>query len=91
MALLEEQTFRVIHPFHPLCGQEFKLASYCQTWGENRVYYHDENERLRAMPANLTSLAAPDPFVIIAAGRSWFRVGELLELVQMIDRAKHGM
>jgi hypothetical protein len=80
----------VIHPFHPLCGREFKRASYYQTWGENRVYFHDDNQRLRAMPADWTSLATQDPFVIIAAGRSWFRVADLLDLVQMIRRRGGG-
>ena len=79
------------HPYHPSLGREFKLVSYYKTWGEDRVYFHDEDQRLRAMPADWTSLAAPDPFVIIAAGRSWFRIADLLELAQMIDRAKRWM
>ncbi|MBN1567226.1 MAG: hypothetical protein JXA73_05240 [Acidobacteria bacterium] len=91
MAHAEEQTFKVIHPFHPLCECEFKLASVYQTWGENRVYFHDENQRLRAIPADWTSLATQDPFIILAAGRSWFRATDLLELVQMIHWRECGV
>jgi hypothetical protein len=69
-------------------GREFKLAAYYKTWGENRVYFHDEDRHLRAMPADWTSLAAPDPFAVISAGRSWFRITDLLELTGMLNRMK---
>src|SRR5208282_4812472 len=34
------QTFRVTHPFHPLCGREFTLVTYRRDWGGHRVYFH---------------------------------------------------
>jgi hypothetical protein len=55
-----------------------------QAWGEDRIYFHDRKGQLRAVPASWTSLAAPDPFVIIAAGRSLHRVSDLLELAALI-------
>jgi len=55
-----------------------------QGWGEERVDYLDEEGRVRMIPTCWTSLAAPDPFVVISAGRSWFRVEDLLALGRLI-------
>lgn len=49
-----------------------------------RVYFADANEHLRSISAAFTDLSAPDPFVVQAAGRCYFRVPELLELVRLI-------
>jgi hypothetical protein len=76
----------VAHPFHPLYGQEFELIAYSQTWGEARVFSHDTDGRLRSMPACWTSVAPPDPFVTVAAGRSLFRAEDLLALVRLLRR-----
>jgi hypothetical protein len=65
------------------------LVDYRQTWGEHQVYFHDANQRLRAVPTDWTSMAALDPFVSVAAGRSCFRIVDLLELAQMIARGKN--
>ena len=76
--------FRVIHPFHPLCGQEFELISYGHCWSEVRVSFHDQEGRFRSFPASWTSVAAPDPFVVVSAGRSLFRVKDLLALASLL-------
>jgi hypothetical protein len=34
-----DTTFEVIHPHHPLRGQKFKLVTYRNNWGEDRVYF----------------------------------------------------
>jgi hypothetical protein len=74
----------VTHPFHPLAGRKFDLVTYRQNWGEDRVYFRDEQGQLRALPAGWTSLAADDPFVAVSAGRSVFRTVDLLELVALM-------
>ena len=53
-------------------------------WGEERVYYHDEGGKLCSLPLAWTSLAYVDPFVSLAAGRSAFRVTDLLELSRLV-------
>jgi hypothetical protein len=60
----------VTHPYHPLCGQTFELAAQNKEFGEDRVFYRDADGRMRYLPARWTSMAAPDPFVIAAAGRT---------------------
>jgi hypothetical protein len=67
-----------------LFQQEFELITCRQNWGEDRVWFHDGNGRLRSVPTNWTDAAGRDPFVVVAAGRSLFRITDLLELVQRI-------
>ena len=74
----------MIHPYHPLCGQTFELAAQSREFGEERVFYREPNGRVRFLPARWTSLAAPDPFVITAAGRAHFRLKDLIRLAEQI-------
>jgi hypothetical protein len=78
------RTFRVTHPFHPLLGREFRLVTFRQNWGEEKVYFYDDSGRLSTVPLQWTTFAAPDPFVNISAGRSAFRVGDLLDLADLL-------
>jgi Family of unknown function (DUF5372) len=82
------QTFRVTHPFHPLRGREFTLVTYRGGWDGYRVFFHGDAGQLVSMPAQWTSLLPVDPFVSISAGRSPFRVRDLLELSQLIIRIR---
>ena len=52
------------------------------------MYFYDDLNRLRSMPASWTSVGAIDPFVEVSAGRSPFRVVDLLELSHMIHEIK---
>src|ERR1700730_4875182 len=79
------ETFRVTHPYHPRFGREYKLVTYCHGWGSHRVYFHDDAGRLRKIPAWWTDVVADDPFVVAAAGRSAFRVADLLSLADLIE------
>jgi hypothetical protein len=75
----------VTHPFHPLHGREWELLTCRHNWGEDRVYFHDDGGCLRSMPATWTSVKAADPAVACGAGRSPFRVADLLELTVLLD------
>ncbi len=81
---VQAETFQVTHPFHPLYGQVFELVTYHRNWGEDRVYYHDTAGTLCSLPAVWTSVAPVDPFVTVAAGRSTFRLLDLLELARLV-------
>jgi Family of unknown function (DUF5372) len=77
--------FRVVHPFHPLAGREFEVLGHIHTWGQQRVLYREgESERTRSLPAAWTDVDGADPYVVLAAGRSYFRVEELLSLVSLV-------
>lgn len=56
------------------------------TWGEDRVYFHDDTGRLRRLPAAWTSVAAASPFEVMSAGSSPFRVEDLLQLAVLVGR-----
>ena len=74
--------------FHPLHGQEFTLVDQRNAWGEDRVYFHDDTGRLRRLPAAWTSAGPPDAFVATSAGRSYFRIADLLQLAALIARQR---
>ena len=74
------------HPFHPLCGREFDLVTYRHNWGEDRVYFHDDQGQLRAISAAWTTLGSDDPFVAVSAGRAAFRTADLVELVGVLQK-----
>jgi hypothetical protein len=69
---------RVTHPFHPLAGQEFEFVKRCKNWRADRVYFFDVAGELASLPAEWTDVVAPDPFVVVAAGRSPFHIAGLL-------------
>lgn len=72
------------HPFHPLFEREFELVECKQAWGEDRVYFLDQQGRLRHMPVGWTNMAPADPFQTVAAGQSWFRAEDLLRLADLL-------
>ena len=69
-------------------GKVFALLDRRRTWGEDRVYYHDEAGNLCRMNAQWTSAADADAFVVIAAGRSSLRVSDLLQLTAVVEQLK---
>ena len=77
--------FRVEHPFHPMHGQVFELISCSIAWGEERVMFEDGRGCTRTLPVTWTSLAAPDPFVVMARGRSPFRLTDLMQLARLVQ------
>lgn len=81
---------RVTHPFHPLCGQEIDFVERRHNWGEDRVFYRDHHGHLASVPARWTSVEAEDAFVVMAAGRSRFRVVDLIDLVALLVKARSG-
>ncbi len=58
------------------------------TWGEDRVFFLDDDATLKSLPTAWTDAAAPDVFVAVAAGRSSFRAEDLVELAELIAHAR---
>jgi hypothetical protein len=48
------------------------------------VSFHDADGRLRSIPASWTRAVAPDPFVLVSAGRALFRTEDLLRLLALV-------
>jgi hypothetical protein len=55
------------------------------TWGEDRVFFLDEQGTQRSLLRGWTDAADRDPFVALADGRSPLRVDALLALVELVD------
>jgi hypothetical protein len=68
-----------------LYGRTFALVTHRHNWGEARVYYHDDEGRVCGVPVQWTNLAPADPFVVMAAGRSAFRLADLVELSRLLE------
>ena len=64
------------------------MIDHRQSWGEDRVFYLDERECLRSLPACWTSLLAKDPFVDRSGEKSCFHIKDLIELAQLIRGLK---
>jgi hypothetical protein len=59
------------------------LVGVRRTWGEDRVFFLDEEGTQRSLLRGWTDAADPDPFVALAGGRSALRVEDLLALVEL--------
>jgi Family of unknown function (DUF5372) len=61
------------------------LVGVRHNWGEDRVFFLDEEGTQCSLPRGWTDAADPDPFVVLAGGRSALRVADLLALVELVD------
>lgn len=80
----EQRIVRVTHPFHPCSGREFAFVEVRRTWNQDRVFFFDDDGVLRSLPTEWTDAGDPDVFLAVAAGRSPFRVEDLLTLTELI-------
>ncbi|MFJ8391032.1 DUF5372 family protein [Streptomyces sp. NPDC094438] len=76
----------ITHPFHPWHGRSYEFVVRRRNWGEDRVCFHDETGRVVSVPTSWTDVADEDPFVVMAAGRCPFRLGDLLRLAGLLDQ-----
>jgi Family of unknown function (DUF5372) len=77
------------HPsVHPLYGRRFVFLTCREAWNEDRVYFEDDGGHLQSIPAKWTDVVAPDPFIVIAAGRALFRPDDLTEIVGLLRTAR---
>ena len=54
-------------------------------WAEDRVFFFADDGQLTSLPSAWTDVDPPDPFLALSAGRSAFRVEDLLALAALID------
>ena len=72
------------HPFHPWSGRDFLFVSVGHNWGEDRVFFVDDDGVKHSLPVGWTDAACPDVFVAVAGGRSPFRVDDLVALADLV-------
>jgi Family of unknown function (DUF5372) len=77
--------FRVTHPFHPLFCQEFENTSRKRLSGRNHFVFYDNMGKKTTIPVKWTDAPEEeDAYVVISAGRSYFRVEDLIGLSDLI-------
>jgi hypothetical protein len=62
------------------------MIAHQRNWGEDRVLYYDGNGRLKSFLASITDICPMDAFDRVSGGRSAFRLDDLLELRELLDR-----
>lgn len=67
-----------------MAGQELEFVKRRKNWRVDRVYVYDPAGELVSLPTEWTDAVAPDPFVVVSAGRSPFHVADLLELSELV-------
>jgi hypothetical protein len=80
--------FQITHPFHPYKGGEFDLVAWRHNWTEDRIYFQDDDGKLRSVPSQWTNLGSDDPVVVVGAGRAHFRAADLLELADLLKELR---
>jgi hypothetical protein len=80
-----KQKITITHPFHPKHSRQYNLVSYRKSWGHQCVDLHNDHDGLITVPIGWTDAVGPDPFVVVSAGRSHFRVEDLVRLVRLIE------
>ncbi len=69
------------------------MLSQSRAWGEERVFFADQQtQQVRSLPLAWTSLALPDPFLVVAAGRTVLRfedIGPLNQLLKARQKEDH--
>jgi len=75
---------RITHSFHPLFGKEIDCVERRIGWGDDLTFYRDCLGYVTAVPTRWTSVETEDPFLVVSAGRSHFRVTDLIELASLI-------
>jgi len=70
----------VTHPCHPLSRRQFACIGERYNRYGRRLLLAVDDKTICSVPEQWTDLVAPDPEVVLSAGRALFRVADLLEL-----------
>ncbi|MET7843687.1 DUF5372 family protein [Streptomyces sp. NPDC005356] len=69
---------RLIHPFHPRCGEVFEFLERFNSWRGDVVLVLDDQGRRCSFPLEWTDMAPVDVFVAAAGEGCPFRTGDRL-------------
>ena len=64
------------------------MVDHRHNWGEDRVYFLDAKGQVHSILGCYTNVAGTDPFVEIAAGRSLFRIEDLIALTRLLEQLR---
>ena len=83
---VSQHLVRIIHPFHPLSGQQFICVGERSGRCGKRLLLQVDDRFVRLIPRQWTDLAVPDPEVVMGKSQALFRVTDLLDLEQLVSR-----
>ncbi|WP_371412301.1 DUF5372 family protein [Ensifer sp. NM-2] len=81
-----QQLVRVMHPFHPLYGQQLPCVGERANSQGKRLLLQTEDATVWSVPPQWTDLVSPDPEVVMGNGRPLLRVADLMELAALVER-----
>jgi hypothetical protein len=76
----------VTHPFHPLSGRRLVCVGERYNRYGKRLLLQVDDEQICSIPPQWTDVGTPDPEIILGAGRAPLRLGDLLELADLVER-----
>jgi len=76
----------VTHPFHPLSGRRLACVGERYNRYGKRLILQVDDEQICSIPPQWTDVGAADPESILGAGRAHFRLSDLLELADLVER-----
>jgi hypothetical protein len=66
-------------------GQKFDVVERRSIRTKDRIFYQDASGCLRSISASFTDLVSPDAVMALGAGRSRFRVADLLAIRRLME------
>lgn len=76
----------VTHPFHPLSGRRLVCVGERFNRYGKRLLLEVDEEQICSIPPQWTDVVAPDPEIILGAGRAPLRLVDFLELAELVER-----
>ena len=81
---------RIVHPFHPLSGQDLVVVCERRNRHGERIWYRRSDGSVASIPRAWTDLATPDAFAMTAAGRARLRPADLAAVAELIAELGRG-
>ena len=72
-------------------GQDLDFVERRVNWDDDLLFYRDHRGYVTALPTRWTSLQDEDPFLVVSAGRSHFRVTDLIDLASVITEIQSAL
>lgn len=79
---------RIVHFFHPLCGQRFEVIGIRKNGNRQWLYFQDDEGQVHSVPVSWTDLYETDAYAEAGEGQVHFRIPDLLKLADLIEYLK---
>ena len=80
------QLVRITHPFHPFSGRQLVCVGERYNRAGKRLLLRVDDSAICSVPPQWTDMVTPDPEVVMGQGRALFRVADLVDLAQLVER-----